>query len=168
MKNNIQLTDGEPIIEVILQPFSAYVVAIRARNEQLLRADPKAKPDPIPQPVSVPALIDTGFTGGLMICESLIKSWQLKSRSWSELGFPRDGEERYFALYAWDVDIGIKLPKCSHNGGNVLIETYATMVEMVNSKNSKVLIGQQILQSAIFVYNGPKNYFTLTFPRIRK
>ena len=100
-----------------------------------------------------------------MIAESLVKSLRLKTRGWSELGFPRDQEPRYFALYAWDVDIGIKFPKCSHDGGNVLIETSATLVEMVNSKNSQMLIGQAVLQMAVFIINGRRNYFSLTFPK---
>ena len=164
-RNIIKLTDGEPILEVWLQPFGAYAAALKAKNDQILKTNPNAKVDPVPSPIKVQALVDTGFTGGLMICESLIKTWQLKSRDWSEIGFTRDNETRYFALYAWDVDIGIKFPKCNHDGGNVLIETSATQVELVNSKNSKVLIGQQILQTAMFIYNGRKNYFSLSFPK---
>lgn len=152
-KNIIKFTQGEPIIEVILQPTTAYAVVLKATGET------------VPGPIKVPALIDTGFTGGLMIAESLVKGWRLKSRGWSQMGFPRDQEPRYFALYAWDVDIGIKFPKCSHDGRNVLIETSATLVEMVNSKNSQVLIGQQILQMSVFVFSGRKEYFSLTFPK---
>jgi len=100
-----------------------------------------------------------------MLAESLVKAWKLKARGWSQRGFPRDQEERYFALYAWDVDIAVRFPKCSHEGGNVLVETSATLVEMVNSKNSQMLIGQQVLQMAVFVLNGPKNYFSLIFPK---
>jgi hypothetical protein len=124
----------------------------------------KAEGQPVPAPITVQALIDTGFTGTLMVAESLVKSWRLKSRDWSQIGFPRDQEPRYFALYAWNVDIGIKFPKCSHDGGNVLIETSATLVEMINSKNSNVLIGQQILETALFIHDGPKDCFNLTFP----
>jgi hypothetical protein len=148
----VKLIQGEAIFEVTLQPTAAFKAALEAAG---------VKP---PTPIKVPALIDSGFSGGLMIAESLIKDWQLKTRGWSEVGFPRSEEDRYFALFAWDVDIGIKFPKCSHDGGNVLIETSATMVEMVKSKNSQILIGQQILQMAVFTYNGREDSFDLTFP----
>jgi hypothetical protein len=151
-KNTFKLTQGEAILEVILQPTAAFTTALVATGQQA------------PTPIKVPALLDTGCSAGLMIAESLIKNWQLKTRGWSEVGFPRDQEDRYFALYAWDVDVGIKFPRCSHGGRNVLIESPATMVDLVNSKNSQMLIGQRILEMGIFVYNGPKDYFSLTFP----
>lgn len=149
----MKLIQGEAIIEVTLQPTAAFKEALEAEDVKS------------PTPIKVPALIDSGFSGGLMIAESLVKGWQLKARGWSEVGFPRDQEDRYFALFAWDVDIGIKFPKCSQDGRNVLIETSATMVEMVNSKNSQILIGQQILQLAMFTYNGREDSFDLTFPK---
>jgi hypothetical protein len=150
----VKLTQGEAIINVTLQPTTAFMGALKAA---------KITPPSILE--EMPALIDTGFSGGLMIAESLIKNWQLKKRGWSEVGFPRDEQDRYFALFAWDVDIGIKFLKCSYEGGNVLIETSATMVEMLRSKDVQILIGQQILQKAVFTYNGPDDSFTLEFPK---
>ena len=152
-KTFIKLTNGEPIIDIVLRPTEAYIGALKAANK------------PVPADLHLSGLIDTGFTGGLMVAESAIKSLGLKTRGWSQVGYPQEADPRYFSTYVWDVDIGIKFQNCSHNGGNVLIDTFASMVEFVNDKNSQVLIGQKVLQFAIFFYNGPKDYFTLEFPK---
>jgi hypothetical protein len=150
--NTFDLIDGEAILDIYLLPTDAYKKVLESKGE---------KP---PSPLKVPALIDSGCSAGVMISEEVIKDWRLKARGWSEVGFPRQ-EDSYYASYVWDVDIAVKFPKCSHDGGNVLIETCASMVELVHSENSKVIIGQGILQTAFFVYNGRKNHFSLTFPK---
>jgi hypothetical protein len=146
------LTGLEPIINFTLLPPSGFVDALKA-----------AKLDP-PEPVNVRGIIDTGFTGGLVIQKSLVKGWGLKSRNFNEFSIPQDSSRFFDPCYAWESDVAVKFTKCSHEAKNVLLDPIpATLAEIVNDDNAQAVIGQEILSICTFVYCGPKLFFKFEF-----
>ena len=147
-----RLTKGEPIIEFILRPASAFVDALKEKG-----MDP-------PEPVLVRGIIDTGFTGGLVIQKSLVKGWGLKCRNFNEFSLPQESGRFFDPSYAWEAPVGIKFQNCSHNGKNVLLDPIpATLAEIIIDENAQAVIGQEILMACTFVFYGPKSFFKLEF-----
>ena len=147
-----KLTNFEPIINLLLQPASAFSDALKAAGKTP------------PAPVSVRALIDTGFTGGLAIEQSLVKSWELKPRNWNKVTVPKEESGRFYDTFAWEADVAIKFLSGRRSGGNVLLDPVpATLMEFVDSNNVQALIGQEILQVAVFSYDGLHRVFSLNF-----
>jgi hypothetical protein len=146
------LSEGEPIVDLLVGVPSDF-----RRNLQ-------TSGRPIPVPIKLRALIDTGFSGGIIINETCVREFGLKSKGWSEVGFPRDREDRYFALYAWEVDLSITFPNPARGESNILIDPVsATVVEFINSSKAQALIGQGILQACVFTYDGNHGILKLTF-----
>jgi len=147
------LTNFEAVIELIVQPPSAFSTALKADGKEP------------PKPIKILALIDTGFTCGLAIEQSVLEGWGLKIRNFNRVSLPRE-EGRLYSSYAWEADVAIKFLDASPKGENVLIDPIpATILEFVADDNVKAIIGQELLQTAIFVYNGPKGNFSLEFSK---
>ena len=147
------LSEGEPIVDLLVGIPSAF-----RRNLQ-------SSGRPIPVPVKLRAVIDTGFSGNILINETCVKQFGLKPKGWNKVGFPRDKEERYFALYAWEIDLSIKFPNPTRGGTSILIDPVsAIVVELINSASgAQALIGQGILQACVFTYDGNRGVLKLTF-----
>jgi hypothetical protein len=119
----------------------------------------------IPVPVKIRALIDTGFSGGIMINETCVREFGLKAMKFNKIDLPLGKEEHYFAFYAYDVDVSITFLNPSKGGTNVLIDPVsATLVEFTNSASgAQALIGQGILRACVFTYDGECGVCKLTF-----
>lgn len=146
------LTKHEPLVKLIIQPASGFAKALEDQGST------------VPQPIEIFALIDTGFTGGLAICQTLVQDWKLKTRNFNQVSYPRDTDGRIYSTYAWEADIAVKFLQTSKKGKNVLIDPIAvTLFEFVDEKTAQAIVGQAILQTAIFHYDGPQGYFSLEF-----
>lgn len=149
---SIKLQKGQPIIR-----FEIHLPEVQAR----LR---KAEGIPVPSPVQINGLIDTGFTGGLALDQDLLKGWDLKNRNFNRIALPHGEEGRFFDTFAWETDLAVKFFGAGRGGRNVLWDPIpATRLEFIDKNIYQALIGQQILQAAVFVYNGAKDSFRLTF-----
>ena len=139
-KFNWPLTENEPVIDVQIRPSLAFAKALQEAGKK-----------PI-EPVTVRGLIDTGFTGGIMLAESIVADWKLKPRNFNRITIPRDQEGNFYETFMWEAELAVKFLKSSDDGRNILIDPIpVTLVEFVHSPNSQALIGQEILQAAIFV-----------------
>lgn len=152
-KLQLFLTEHEPIIEFYLQPSSAFLGAVKAAGRTP------------PTPIKVRGLIDTGFTGGLAVDSSLVKPWGLVTRNFNRVSLPRE-DDRFHNSYVWEVDLALKFNNVFPDGGNIMMDPIpASLMEFTDAKYSQALIGQEVLQMATFIYNGPKRSFSLAFPR---
>jgi predicted aspartyl protease len=148
-----KLTNHEPIIEFTVGVTSAHEAALKRAGETT------------PKPVKVRGLIDTGFTGGLAIDYSLVARLQLKRRDFSRIWCLRDGETKFYeTTFAWDSDVAIKFLCSSQDGQNILVDPIpAVLLEFFGNQSVQALIGREVLQAAEYVFNGPKQFCSLTF-----
>ena len=65
------------------------------------------------EPVTVRGLIDTGFTGGIMLSESIVAGWNLKPRNFNRITIPRDQEGNFYETFMWEADLAVKFIKSS-------------------------------------------------------
>jgi predicted aspartyl protease len=146
------LTNYEAIIELLLQPPTALIEVLKAQGKK------------VPAPKQIRALLDTGFTGGLAIEQSLTKDWPLKIRNFNRIAVPREDAGRFYDSFVWEADVAVKIINASAAGKNILLDPIpATLMEFVDSGNIQALIGQEILQAASFHYDGPKGIFSIAF-----
>ena len=150
----IPLTLQEPLIKIELYPATAFSRVLQESGEQ------------VPKSILINGLIDTGFTGGLAIDSELIKNWGLRTRNFNEVSLPRDHGPQFFRSYAWEADVAVKFFDVAKGGGNIKLDPIAaTFLDLAPGQGFQAIIGQEILQTTVFVYNGPKNCFTLEFSR---
>jgi len=146
------LTDHEPIIDFILRPSSKFAETLEGLGK------------PVPKPVKVRGLVDTGFSGGLFIDQSLVKGWGLITRNFNQVSSLRPDDGRIYHTYAWEVTVSIKFESEASDVQNILIDPIpATLVEFADIKQTAALIGREILQATTFLYDGTKQSFTIGF-----
>jgi hypothetical protein len=146
------MSEHEPVVDLLVGVPSAF------RKNLVKQAMP------IPEPVKLRALIDTGFSGGIMIDESSVKGFGLKPRNFCKIAFP-SSPNRAYESFLWETDLSITFINPAQGGRNVRIDPIpATLVEFINAgKNVQALIGQEILQVCVFTYDGKRGIIKLTF-----
>jgi hypothetical protein len=145
---------NEPIIEFYVCPSPEWTSVKRKENPNFA----------VPNPIKVRGLIDTGFDGGLLIHQPLLRPWGLKTRNFVKITSIKASTEGFFGEYAWETDLCLRFEIGNSRQGNVQIDLIpATLVEFMNVESYTAIIGCQILQSCTFVYDGPKMRFTLAF-----
>jgi predicted aspartyl protease len=119
---------------------------------------------PIPEPVKLRALIDTGFTGGLAVDQDSIKGLRLQFRNFNRVSLPSISS-RFFETYEWEVDVSMRLVASESKGTDIVIDPIAaTVLELVPEMHGiQALIGQEILQVCILTIDGRRGVFKLTF-----
>ena len=146
-----RLTSLEAILPIEVGPAGDYVAALKAEG---LSA---------PSPIKLHALIDTGFTGGLVVQADCIYPWKLKMRNYNEVHLPRDHGPKFYRSYAWEADLAVRFLGAAKGSSNVEVDPIpATLLELAD-EGFQAIIGLEVLQAAVFVYNGPTDSFILEF-----
>ena len=132
------LREAGPIVEVGL--------TIGTAVEDVLRKNGK----PIPPPIKVTTMIDTGATG-TVVNEDIVKRLDLYPIGTTLISTPSCADFRCYEYLC-----RILFPN------NVLVETVVIAAPLLG-QHIQCLIGRDILQHGVLIYTGYINQFTLSF-----
>lgn len=145
-----------PSVTARIQPIGPIVrlavLVSQARREALVKAS-----RPVPAPVIMDGLIDTGASG-TCIDISAIQSLQLSPTGSVPNVTPSTGPTPHYCDQ-YDVSIAVML-----SGSNFhVIDTLPVIASQLSHQGHKALIGRDVLSRAILFYNGQAGDLTLCF-----
>ena len=141
----LQVAPGGPIIDVA-------VGVSRARSQAL-----QASGHPVPNPVQVRALVDTGASC-TCIDPSVLASLGLSPTGVAAIHTPSTAQKPHSANQ-YDVSLVLLHPKLSLTFHTVpVVEAHLSAVQGIQA-----LIGRDLLSNCLFVYDGQSGRFTLAF-----
>jgi hypothetical protein len=134
----------------VLIPISVGVSVSRALALQNLS-------QPIPPPIIVQGLLDTGASG-VCIDPIIVQKLSLQATGICNMITPSTGP---IAQIVPEYDISIKI---SHSGGSSLdFDSLPAMKASLSNQGFYVLLGRNILSRCLLIYDGVNNSFTLAF-----
>ena len=141
----LQIAPGGPIIDLL-------VAVSRARSQAL-----QAGGQPVPNPVQIRALVDTGASC-TCIDPSVLKSLGLTPTGTAPIHTPSTGQKPHYANQ-YDVSLvllHLKLSLTFHTAA--VVEAHLAAVQGVQG-----LVGRDLLSNCLLVYDGQSGRFTLAF-----
>lgn len=140
----LQIAAGGPLVDIA-------VAVSDERREALVKAG-----QPVPNPVLIRALIDTGASC-TCIDPSVLQHLGLTPTGSTPIHTPSTGTGTHNADQ-YDVNIVLRHPELSLTLGTIpVIEAHLVM------QGIQALLGRDVLASCLLVYNGELGFFTLSF-----
>lgn len=141
----LQVTAAGPIL-------SAYITVSEARAAALTEAG-----QPIPQPVLIRALVDTGASC-TCVDPSVLATLNLTPTGSVSINTPSTGTTPHLAD---EYDVGLTIPD---GASPLFLQTIPVVAsELLTSHGFHALIGRDILEHCLLVYNGKESFFSLAF-----
>lgn len=142
-----QLSPGGALIDVWIGPSLPRVNAMKAAGQ------------PPPHPQRVRGLIDTGASC-TAIDASLVKAFSLIPTGTTPIGTPSTGTKPHIANQ-YDILLGVVYPHAATY--RLVFEALPVIESTLVHHGFSVLVGRDVLNRCLLVYNGPENIFTLAF-----
>jgi hypothetical protein len=141
------LTQGGPLLNAIIG-------VSKPRSDALVKAG-----QPVPSAIAIRALVDTGASG------SCVDPWVLKKLELTPTGSvdvltPSTGP---VAHKAEQYDISLSVPPAVAGHVSLFLPVLPVICSDLAVQGIAALIGRDILQSCVLVYNGSHSTFTLAF-----
>lgn len=141
----LQIGPGGPLLTAFVGVSHPRAAALQAANQ------------PIPQPVQISALVDTGASC-TCIDPSVLQQLKLTPTGSVSINTPTTGNTPH-ATQAYDVALIIPAPK-----GTPLVLKAIQVVECdLDAQGFQALIGRDILSECVLAYNGDMGFFTVAF-----
>ena len=147
-----------PILTAALAPSGALVEVLIGLSTTSIRAL-RAALRPIPPPISVHALIDTGaeVTG---VDSGLLQTLALPQRNFVLANLPAHGG---LAISHWhDAGVTIVHPSGKRQD-NLVMRSLAVLALPLAALGYQAVIGRDVLARCHFLYSGPRNRFRLSY-----
>jgi hypothetical protein len=142
----LQVAANGPILSALVTVSEARAAALNAVSQQ------------IPPAVPIRALVDTGASC-TCIDPSVLVALSLTPTGSVNISTPSTGSAPHSAD---QYDVGFAIP----NGGGLpfFLRTMPVIAsELLNPQGFHALLGRDVLQHCVFVYNGDMGFFTLAF-----
>ncbi len=133
-----------PLIDVFFSPPDALADVLRGAGR------------PVPLPVVVPALLDTG-SARTLIDTAIAEQLGIEPSGSTRLRTPTTGDG-YEVRQTFDVGFGWGAPQVTFVSGY-----HQVIASDLGSLGIRALIGRDLLAGCQLVYNGPQDEFTLSF-----
>jgi predicted aspartyl protease len=140
----LQVVAGGPLVDIL--------VGVSAEREEAL----KKASTPVPPPVPIRALIDTGASC-TAIDPGALTSLGLTPTGSTPVHTPTTGNTAQNADQ-YDVSIVLLNPKL-----NLTFPTIAVIESKLSIQGIQALIGRDVLTNCLFIYDGQSGIFTLSF-----
>lgn len=127
-----------PIIPVVIHPNAAFVIALQAAGKE------------IPQPVSGLALVDTGATTTCIDGETAV-----------QMGLAANGTAKMSSASHDNTDCLTYPVRLIFTGWNVNLDAAKAMGVAIGKQGIIALVGRDLLQNCLLVYNGVDGTFSL-------
>lgn len=115
---------------------------------------------PVPNPVAIRALVDTGASA-TCIDPSVLQSLQLTPTGNASMNTPSTGKQ---PVSVDQYDVSILVPPSGANQIPLIFNTIPVIcTELLSSQGFHALIGRDVLMHCIFTYNGSTGLFTLAY-----
>jgi len=134
----LALVQRGPVIPVVISPDPAFAAALQAVNK------------PIPQPVTGFALVDTGAT------TTCIDGTIAQQMGLAPSGTAKLSSASHQATDCLTYPVQLHFP-----AWNVALQSPKAMGVTIANQGIIVLVGRDLLQNCVFVYNGADGSFTL-------
>lgn len=140
---------GGPILNVVLGASEARIAALTAANV------------PVPNPVPIRGLLDTGASGTCIDPAILVGNLGLTPRGQIDAFTPSTGTTPHKAdLY----DVSLRILAATSNDPQLYHGTIPVMAsDLFAAQGIHALIGRDVLAGCLLVYNGATGLFTLAF-----
>ncbi len=133
----------------------AFVGVSAARKDALAAAK-----QPIPNPVRVSALIDTGASG-TCVDPSVLQQLALTPTGKAIVNTPSTGSTPHISD---QFDVGIWIPGSTPSDPVFFLQNLPVIsAELLQQQGFHALIGRDILSMCLFVYDGPTRQFSLAY-----
>ncbi|MBL8230603.1 MAG: aspartyl protease family protein [Bryobacterales bacterium] len=140
----LPISTSGPVVDVVISVSSA-------RREALIAANM-----PVPQPVPIRALVDTGASG-TCIDAGVMRSLQLSPTGAIPIHTPSTGGQPHQAN-TFDINLTLCHPQLTMTKQNIPVTEAHLAVQGIHG-----LIGRDVLRSCLFVYDGQGGVFALSF-----
>jgi len=140
----LQISPGGPLVDVL-------VTASEERREALRRVG-----QPIPQPIQVRALIDTGASC-TCVDPAVLRGLGLTPTGSTPIHTPSTGGALHNAEQ-YDVCIIFRNPEIS-----LELPTVPVVAAELQVQGIQALLGRDVLTTCLLVYNGQRGFFTLAY-----
>jgi predicted aspartyl protease len=141
---NLQISANGPVMDVM--------VGVSAARREALQKGGQA----VPAPVSMRALIDTGASC-TCIDPSVLGQLSLTPTGATQIHTPSTGSAPH-TLLTYDASLTLVHPRLQ-----LQITTVAVVATELEAQGIQALIGRDILENCLLIYNGQEGTFTLAF-----
>lgn len=143
----LQISPGGPILTAVVTVSQPKAAALQAAQQ------------PLPQPVSIRALVDTGASC-TCIDPSVLQSLQLTPTGSASMHTPTTGA---IPAAADQYDVGLAIFAATNQVPLFLATVPVIAAQLLQAQGIHALIGRDILQQCVLHYNGAIGTFTLAF-----
>lgn len=142
----LQVSSNGPVLTAVVAASQARAAALKAAGQ------------PIPTPVPIRALIDTGASC-TCVDPSVLKTLNLTPTGSVSVNTPSTGASPHTAD---QYDVALVIPPA--NGTPLVFQTIPVVAsELLAAQGYHALIGRDILDRCLFAYNGDAGLFTLAY-----
>jgi hypothetical protein len=119
----------------------------------------QAANSPVPAPVPIRALVDTGASCSC-VDPSVLTSLGLTPTGSARINTPSNGSE---PVDLPQYDVALIIPPATPGQSPLIFPIIPVVASQLRAQGIEALIGRDILSHCILVYNGTVNFFSLAF-----